>query len=309
MGFQGLLRFKKAGWIALSILLFYFPPEFANAQINNPSTSIQKEWDSCSLLFVWDSKTPQTQDEYRMQRDSLIRFVETCAYTDYSHHAFSTITMDVQRYDETDTMRFNKYRDWLLSVVFLPTINTAYYCACVGAMVGTFQYPPYNKPNASIAVMKFLLGNPNCNDEGLRDMYNNSLKSRHESWLSSGDTSIPEDTVLPPLDSIGLGLLLHHSAVIPSIAPSQIYLASFTSSPNPFKNETLLRFHLNRMAYTVIGIYDVLGHQVWGDGKGRSLETGDHEIMIDGNSLPDGSLYARIETGFGEVKTVKLVKE
>ncbi|HET9136153.1 MAG TPA: hypothetical protein VFO76_05905 [Candidatus Kapabacteria bacterium] len=88
-----------------------------------------------------------------------------------------------------------------------------------------------------------------------------------------------------------------------------VFLSSLESFPNPFKKETHLRFHLNRMAYTTIGIYDVLGHQVLGDGKGKSLEAGDHEVVVDGSLLPDGSIYARIETGFGEVKTVKLVKE
>ncbi|HET9137472.1 MAG TPA: hypothetical protein VFO76_12625 [Candidatus Kapabacteria bacterium] len=156
--------------------------------------------------------------------------------------------------------------------------------------------------------MKYLLDNSNCTSPGLEDLYKNTLRSRHESWLS-GDTTKPEDTTIPSLDQIGLGALLHHNSISPNIASSQIYLASFTSSPNPFKHETHLRFHLNRMAYTTIGIYDVLGHQVWGDGKGKSLEAGDHEVVVEGSLLPEGSLYARIETGFGEVRTVKLVKE
>ena len=34
-----------------------------------------------------------------------------------------------------------------------------------------------------------------------------------------------------------------------------------------------------------------------------------HRVYLDGNSLPSGTLYGRISTGFGEVKTVKLVHE
>jgi hypothetical protein len=97
------------------------------------------------------------------------------------------------------------------------------------------------------------------------------------------------------------------SGIHPS-EPENVFLSSLTSSPNPFKNETHLRFHLNRVAYTTICVYDVLGHQVWGDGKGRTYEAGDHEIGVEGASLPEGSLYARIETGFGEVRTIKLLK-
>ena len=32
-------------------------------------------------------------------------------------------------------------------------------------------------------------------------------------------------------------------------------------------------------------------------------------MHIDGKNLPSGTLYARISTGFGEVKTVKLVHD
>ena len=87
------------------------------------------------------------------------------------------------------------------------------------------------------------------------------------------------------------------------------YLASFTSSPNPFVKATTLEFTLNRMTYITVSVYDELGRLVWGDGRGSSLEAGTHDIQIDGSKLPSGTLYARIATGFGEVKTVKLVHE
>jgi hypothetical protein len=265
--------------------------------------------DSCKSLREWMAITPQSKDMYKMQYDTLRHYVESCAVldNDFSYHAFSHLNSDVSYYDTDDTMRFNVYRDWLLSVVFLNPSNPGYYCACVKSMIYTYQYGPYNYTNAPLAVMKFLLDNPNCTSPGLEDLYKNTLKSRHESWLS-GDTTKPEDTTLPSLDQIGLGALLHPNTASPSGNPSPIYLATFTSSPNPFKNETHLRFHLNRMAYTTLGIYDVLGHQVWGDGKGRSLDAGDHEVAVDGSQLPEGSLYARIETGFGEIRTVKLIK-
>lgn len=298
MGLQGLLRFKKAGWIVLSILLFH-------------PTIIFSQPDSCVKLRTWLGINPQSQELYKKQYDTLRRYVESCAVldNDWSYTAFNQISADVSYYTQDDTNRFNVYRDWLLSVVFLNTVNPYYYCACVEAMIATYQYGPYSYTNAPLAVMKFLLENHNCASPGLQETYDQTIKSRHESWISKGDTTIPEDTTIPSLDQIGLGALLNHSGASPSTTPSQIYLASFTSSPNPFKEEMHLRFHLNRMAYTTIGIYDLLGHQVWGDGKGRSLEAGDHEILIDGKSLPEGSLYARISTGFGEVKTVKLVHE
>ncbi|MBS1904774.1 MAG: T9SS type A sorting domain-containing protein [Bacteroidetes bacterium] len=95
----------------------------------------------------------------------------------------------------------------------------------------------------------------------------------------------------------------------PSATSSSGFLSSFTGSPNPFTKETELTYVLNRMTYVTVAIYDELGRMVWGDGKGRSLDAGTHTIDIDGASLPSGTLYARISTGFGEVKTVKLVHQ
>jgi hypothetical protein len=63
------------------------------------------------------------------------------------------------------------------------------------------------------------------------------------------------------------------------------------------------------MAYIVLTVYDDLGKVVWGNEKGTSLEAGRHTISLDGASLPRGTLYARISTGFGEVKTLKLVRQ
>jgi hypothetical protein len=176
----------------------------------------------------------------------------------------------------------------------------------------TYRYGKWAIANAELTIAKYLMQNPYCDEQGLQDFYNNSLKSRHDSWLTlynDGDTTAKEDTTLPSLDSLGLGFLLKGS-VTPSTGtlPSQ-YLASFTASENPFITETKLRFVLNRMAYITIDIFDELGRPIYGEGSGRTYDVGSHEIIIDGNTIPSGTLYARISTGFGEVKTVKLVHE
>ena len=89
---------------------------------------------------------------------------------------------------------------------------------------------------------------------------------------------------------------------------SNAFLNTFTSNPNPFITSTKLNFTLNRTTYVTIEVYDLLGNKVF-DNAGRSYDAGSYEISLDGNSLPSGTLYARIATGFGEVKTVKLVHE
>ncbi|MDP4220190.1 MAG: hypothetical protein Q8916_14040 [Bacteroidota bacterium] len=114
---------------------------------------------------------------------------------------------------------------------------------------------------------------------------------------------------LPCLDSLGLGFLVKSDVKSPVSQLSSQYLASFTSSPNPFVKETTLQFALTRMTYITIVVYDELGRLVWGDGKGSSFEAGTHTVTLDGKNLPHGTLYARISTGFGEVRTVKLLHE
>jgi hypothetical protein len=265
------------------------------------SISSPSSWsDTCAHLKQWVGESPNDEATYKLQYDTLRQYIEKCAVSDpVSWGAFGYLTSAVQ-FMSADTNRFLPYRAWLISVLHLNTIQEEYFCACMGEIAATFQWGEY----AYLGRLAVL----------------NYLRTYHrECWSSTMDKQYVNDSIydyqagydptkLPPLDSIGLGFLLKSSTPLPTTVGGN-YLASFTSSPNPFKNETHLRFHLNRMAYTTIGVYDVLGHQVWGDGKGRTYEAGDHEIAVEGASLPEGSLYARIETGFGEVKTVKLVKE
>ncbi|MEP7235264.1 MAG: hypothetical protein ABI778_08210 [Ignavibacteriota bacterium] len=277
-----------------------------SAFAQNPNDS-----DECAHLRPWRSYNPQTLLEYPQQYDSLRKYIELCANDPLSFHAFTSTTADVQEYPKGDTTRFDRYRDWLISVLNLNTMDPFYFCGDLEAIMGTYAYGKWKIPNAGIAIMEYLLTNPYCNSEGLRDMYNNSIRSRHDSWKTRHDDGnmTPEDTVLPSLEKLGLDFLPKNDVHGPvSPLPSQ-HLIAFSASENPFRNETKLRFALNRMAYVTIDIFDELGRPFYGTGTGRTFETGDHELVVDGASLPSGTLYARISTGFGEVKTVKLVHE
>ncbi|HET9137085.1 MAG TPA: hypothetical protein VFO76_10640, partial [Candidatus Kapabacteria bacterium] len=160
----------------------------------------------------------------------------------------------MQRYSAS-TSRYDLYRTWLISILYLNTTNPEYFCRVMGSISSTFQSGKY-----------LIVGN---------FAVRNFIRHYHsECWNNIDEESYIEDSIqasqegfdianLPPLDSLGLGFLLKATAPTPSVIITN-NLASFTSSPNPFKNETHLHFHLNRMAYTTIGIYDVLGHQVWG---------------------------------------------
>jgi hypothetical protein len=264
------------------------------------SNSAQAQWaDTCQHLREWGAYHPTDKLNATRQYDTLRLYIERCASDQISYGYFSDISTAAY-YMSDDIYRLDSCRAWLISVLYLNTNQEEYFCACMGAIYSTYRIGKYQVVGG-LAVMDWL------------------RKNHPECWDSQGDKEYSVDSNaaaqggydvihLPPLDSLGLGFLLKASAPSPTTVELS-YLTSLTSSPNPFKNETHLRFHLNRMAYTTIGIYDELGHQVWGDGNGHPLEAGDHDVSISAGSLPEGLLYARVSTGFGEVRTIKLVHE
>ena len=129
--------------------------------------------------------------------------------------------------------------------------------------------------------------------------------SRDSIW-AKGEGLDP--TNLPPLDSLGLGFLLEPGSVTTTGPFAQTYISSFTIHPNPTRDAVKLQFHLSRGSFATMQIHDILGRVVW-ESAGRTYDQGAHEVSVDTQALPEGTLYARIATGFGEVKTVKLVKE
>jgi len=253
--------------------------------------------DTCKHLRVWAAVNPSDEVVAQKQYDTLRQYIERCAVSD-SNSWDVFVTLDgADQFRSADTNRYYQYRAWLISVLYLNTRQPEYFCACVGSLMSTYQ--------KTVEVLALL----------------NYLRTYHrECWGAGGDKEYTQDsttaahsghdpTHLPSLDSLGLGFLLK-SDVTPSSSGSKAsFLASFTSSPNPFIKETTLEFTLNRMAYVQLAIYDELGRLVWGDGMGSSLEAGTHDVRIDAAKFPSGTLYARISTGFGEVKTVKLIHE
>jgi hypothetical protein len=264
--------------------------------VNKPN-----DYDTCAQLFKWKYYHAAPDDSLgaRKQFDSLKIYVERCAASDsQSFRVFNGLDGAVGTYTR-DTMRYINYRTWLLSVLYLNPMSE-YYCNCLSSIAGTFRFGKYNSTASALAVLDFIRHIKECWNAGLDKEYSKDSLDLH---MSTTDTSIPT------LEQLDLGILRIHGAVGAGKSISSIYLGSCISSPNPFLKETTLEFKLNRMAYTTIAVYDLLGRLVWGDGRGSSLEAGKHVIYFDGKDLPHGTLYARISTGFGEVKTVKLIHE
>ncbi len=261
-------------------------------------------YDPCVHLKYWAYKNSYYTDTafYRAQYDSLRYYIQSCIANDnyYPDYIFTNIDNAVQLMSK-DTTRYDTYRAWLISVLYLNTTNPAYFCSCLGSIGNTYQYGKY-RGIGYLAVENYFKKYQPCG-------WDSATEAQYQKDSTDAVRYGDDPTHLPPLDSLGLGFLLKNSvATSPGILPS-IYLASFTSSPNPFKKETTLEFTLNRMAYVQVAVYDELGKLVWGNGRGSSLEAGTHQIHLDGSAFPSGVFYARISTGFGEVKTVKLVHE
>jgi hypothetical protein len=261
-------------------------------------------YDTCAHLKYWAYKSSYYTDTafYQMQYDSLRYYVERCAATDNTEYfVFNDLDNAVQLMSK-DIARYDQYRAWLISVLYLKAASNPYhFCSCLGSIANTYQDGKYMRI-AYLAVHNYMRQTHPCG------------------WDSTDQAQYAKDSIdgalhgydvinLPPLDSLGLGFLLNSGVKPTTTGIGKSYLASLTSSPNPFIKETTLQFTLNHMTYITVSIYDELGRLVWGDGRGSSLEAGLHSIHLDASSFPSGTLYARIATGFGEVKTVKLVHD
>ena len=84
--------------------------------------------------------------------------------------------------------------------------------------------------------------------------------------------------------------------------------ASFQNFPNPFSAKTTISYTHTHDGPVKIEIYNLLGNKVK-TVLNEFEAAGDHKASFNATDIPSGTLYARISTGFGEVKTVRLVHE
>ena len=79
-------------------------------------------------------------------------------------------------------------------------------------------------------------------------------------------------------------------------------------SPQPFAEQTTVRYSLPSPAHVSIGLYDVTGKVVQHIIENVFQESGMHSIGIDGNNLHEGTYYLRLDagsfTGFGKLTKI-----
>lgn len=221
--------------------------------------------------------------------DTLQHFVENCPSHPQSHLAFARLHAAMQGLEVTDTMIRLKHREWLKSVLNLPTSNPFYWCKGVQFIAGT-----YASMNEALAIIKFLIDETDCNSQGLRDLYDESRRSQYDTWRQ-GDTSIALDTTLPSLDSLDLEILLQRNAVFSSqsTAPGQLKVY-----PNPFEEALTVELESVQGSLVTIEVVNILGvvvgtQEIMNSSIGASLR---QEIAL--KDLPPG--YYRIHAYSGK---------
>jgi hypothetical protein len=257
--------------------------------------------------------------EWQQCFDTAKQFIETCYNNWYSPYMFNYISASLQPLATADSSLWLQARQWLESVLYLNTTNPEYFCACVKAIQGTFNSPSdtsetlyWDEQNRAFAIEEWMIQNTTCDtpltvQEALADLRD----EQYEDWLNN--TSVPWDTTIPPLDSLGGGLdtilakhLLYASVSNP---PQPGIISNAAANPNPANSGTVISFSIGKEAYVKIELFDVLGHEVSSYDYESLFEPGNKSVSFSLASLPSGTYFARIMTAYGEVQSVKIVKE
>ncbi len=268
---------------------------------------ILSNYDTCAHLRDWEYGTPSNPSEYKMQYDTLRRFIELCANEDNTHLTFTKIRAACQYYDSDDTSRYRVFREWLVSVIFLNTKNPLYFCAVVNTIANTYAYSENERfPNASISIYKFMINNKLCPDVDWGERYRSGMDARLYYWRL-GDTTVPFDSTLHDLDSLGLGFLKKLDVSHKKPVFSSVYLGSASVVPNPMTGSTTLKYELLRSGFIGYTVNDALGNQVFAR-RSDYADAGKHEEQIIlPPSLSSGTYYLRLKVGFGEIRTIRMV--
>jgi hypothetical protein len=276
--------------------------------------------DSCELLYNRgvalsnSSNRPDLLASY----DSLKKYIDECPNDPDAPNAFFYLSADVSSLEALDTAIYSDYQLWLRTVLYLDTIYPEYFCQCA-EQIGFGIYYPWHTSNDSIgiiqydtglAVLNWLIQNTTCDTPQLWTLYEAGRASQLQLWQETSGGSYPLDTTLPPLPAALDSLLERHLLYESVSEPSQPgILSSATANPNPVTEGTIISFSIAKQAYVRIELFDILGHAVLPTNFESLFEPGNKSVPLSLVGLPSGTYYARILTAYGEVQTVKLVKE
>lgn len=263
----------------------------------------------------WEDGIPSS---YKKSNDTFHLFVEQCGFKHFIANygspgwAFDELATDVDGMDISNS-RWLEFRQWLFKVLYYNS-DTIYYCRDVNAMFSTFQYltPGRGKDyNGLIAIFDYLVKNNRCPDK-IKYLVQQRKFIRDQKvniWRDSvGSDSVkrPIDTSVVTIDQIGFSILRGQNGVVATM--SNIHgLGNLNATKNPFSDQTTIGTSIADAMMVKLEIFDVLGKQLYTEN--RFFSAGDVRWTLDGKGLPGGSLYVRLSTIGGKVKTVKLVHD
>jgi hypothetical protein len=257
--------------------------------------------------------------EFASSYDTLKNFVQTCPTNVNAPGAFQIMSTDVQNGGNGSSPGcWTDFRNWLLSAFAWNPGNATYFCADVQVLAGALTngidttYQQRNTgTNEGLSVIYWILHNPICNNSYDSELYRDSRGSQEQSWFDTQDTdSVKLDTTIYTMQQLGLDSVLKYAGLLGvSNANTPSIISNASANPNPTGEGTVISFGITREAYVSINLYDVLGHQVSTAGFGGVVEPGNLSVPMSLVDLPAGTYFARIQTTYGEVQSVKLVKE
>ncbi|MEK7263743.1 MAG: T9SS type A sorting domain-containing protein [Bacteroidota bacterium] len=113
-------------------------------------------------------------------------------------------------------------------------------------------------------------------------------------------------------NSTGHWKLYGTTADIPLSVEEKFFPSSFSLSqnyPNPFNPQTAIGFSLLAIGNVTLKIYDLLGREVATLINNETMQSGKHEIQLDGSTLTSGVYFYRLVVGkFSETKKFIITK-
>ncbi|HET9135752.1 MAG TPA: hypothetical protein VFO76_03880, partial [Candidatus Kapabacteria bacterium] len=280
----------------------------------------EDEFDTCEVLATRGDNLSLNGDRlsYRKAYDTLRMYIEHCPFDSgrppfgYAWRAFGSLNTCVSDMD-TANDRWLEYRYWLKKVLYLNS-DTAYYCADIFGLLQSFAYLVPGKGedfNGIVSVLDFLIQNNRCPEQTklFSEDRQNYRDRQWRAWKDNNDTTkVPIDTAKVSIDSIGFSILRGPEfAVVRTHPLNTMNFDQLYASRNPFTDETTLETTISDAMMLRLEVFDVLGKQVYSENE--FFSSGDVRWKLNGKLLPKGSLYARVSTIGGSVRTVKLVRE
>ncbi len=269
-------------------------------------------FDHCVTLIKKAESLNESQ-QYQSAYDAYRAYIESCAYLSNSWTTFSDIgSMNTKR--NGDVSRFAEYREWLKKVLYY-NLDTNFYCVDVNQILQTLHWFNDQRGNdyrGALAIGYFLVKTNRCPKS---TAYMDTVQipatwnALYNAWSDSvhNPTLTPFDSTLPSLEDLGLGILRGKPADVKKFidAARGEILSNIIALENPFSSETKIDFTCREAVAIRFEVFDLLGKKVY-DGGNRVYDEGLDQIVLPGNGLPHGELFARFSASDGTVKTIKL---